>query len=336
MQLHKKYLFFTKLLLVFLFLVIVAGSIVRATQSGMGCPDWPTCFGNAIPPTQEYQVHFQPNHQYKKGQFIIYNDSLKYAKQAFISTTAYETNNWQQYEKNNHTQFSVYQTWIEYINRLTTGVLGILIIIHIVWSFRLFFKTRKSLVWLSVSLLVLTGFEAWLGKVVVDSNLAVVKVTLHMLLALLIAAVAVVIINKIEAQEKVISKQLKWLSTIALVLTLVQIILGTEVREQIDEISLALDYHARESWISQLNGWFDVHRNFAFAVAAICIYLFWQSLPFKTLQKLAVYLLLTIAGTIVLGFVMLYLQMPAVAQPLHVLLSSMLIITLFAYRLKLK
>jgi heme a synthase len=336
MQQYQRYLSFTRLLLIWLFVVILAGSIVRTTHSGMGCPDWPTCFGNAIPPTQEYQVRFQANHEYRKGQFIIYNDSLKYANKTFKSGTAYNPADWQQYEKNNYAKFNVYQTWIEYINRLTTGVLGFIIIAHIIWSWRLFGKTRRSIFYWSLSLLVLTAFEAWLGKIVVDTNLEVVKITLHMLFALLIAAVAVIIIHKVKAAPKIVSKQLKWLSTITLIVVLVQIVLGTEVREQIDEISLALSYTIRELWISRLNGWFVVHRDVAWAAAILCVYLFWQSLPYKVLQRTAFIILACVAGTVLLGLILMYANIPAAVQPLHLLLSSILIIALFAYRLKVK
>src|SRR3954465_9725255 len=308
---YKRYLSFTRLLLVFVFLVILAGSIVHTTQSGMGCPDWPTCFGNAIPPTEEYQVHFQANHKYKAGQFIIYNDSLKYAKQAFTSGTTYDTADWQQYEKNNYARFNVYQTWIEYINRLTTGVLGFIIIAHIIWSWRLFGKTRRSIFYWSLSVLLLTGFEAWLGKLVVDTNLEVVKITLHMLFALLIAVVAVIIIHKVKGEPKVANKQLKWLSTIILIVVLAQIVLGTDVREQIDEISLALSYTGRELWISRLNNWFNVHRNLAWAVAVLCIYLFWQSLPYKVLQQTSFIILACVICTVLLGLILMYANIPA-------------------------
>ncbi len=331
---YKGYIQFTKILLVFVFIVILAGSIVRATGSGMGCPDWPTCFGNTIPPTQEYQVHFQANHNYKAGQFIIYNDSLKYAKESFTSSQIYNQNNWQQYEKNNYAKFNVSQTWIEYVNRLATGVFGFIIIAHIVWSIRLFYRTKRSIVWWSLSLLIMTGFEAWLGKLVVDTNLAVVKITLHMLFALLIGFVAVIILQKLSTEQKVMSKQLKWLSTITFVIALTQIILGTDVREQVDEISMAMSFTGRETWIGHLNTAFDIHRNSAWLVAVLCIFLFWQSISYKALQRTSAFILLFVLATIAVGLLLFYMNIPAAAQPLHLLLSSLLLTTLFAYRLK--
>ena len=108
----SSFLRFSKWVLVLVFLVIAAGAVVRSTQSGMGCPDWPKCFGQYIPPTKMEQVFFSANINYPKGQFIRYNDSLWFAATTFTSKENFDRTNWQHYNKHGYTKIVIYQTWI--------------------------------------------------------------------------------------------------------------------------------------------------------------------------------------------------------------------------------
>ena len=288
---------FSKLILVMVFLVIFAGGVVRMTQSGMGCPDWPKCFGRWIPPTSVDQLPANYKELY----------SFKYID----------------------TSFNAYHTWIEYINRLLGALLGVMLIVQFFWSLA-YRKTNIKIVWLSLVLLLLTGFQGWLGSKVVETNLEVAKVTTHMLVALIIAALSVTIIHLSSFNKSFVdNKKLKNICTLSIILLLIQIILGTQVREQVDHISAGLQFKQRNIWISKLNYIFYIHRTFSILIAAVCLYLFLQYRKYFKLQKSTLLMLYCVLGNIILGIIMAYFNMPAFAQPLHLLLSAILIITMY-------
>ena len=336
MATSKAFTRFVWVVLVTIFLVIVAGSVVRTTQSGMGCPDWPTCFGSAIPPTDTAQVLFQPNHTYKKGQFIIYNDSLKYANEKFVSSSNYAPANWKQYEKHNHAKFSVVNTWIEYINRLLGALLGILILVQVIWGI-IYYKQLNNIVWLSIGLVLLTGFQAWLGKTVVDSNLALLKITIHMFGALAMVFLSQYILFLIKGKQRIIApKGIINATYILAILVVVQLLIGTQIRGQIDNIVEHSPNINRSGWVALLNSTFYLHKTFAALIAGAALYITLLANTDKGISVLTKRILTIVILEALVGIILVYGDFPKAAQPLHLLLSSVLAALVFANILKLK
>jgi cytochrome c oxidase assembly protein subunit 15 len=300
----KAYINFTRLILCWVFLVILAGGVVRTTQSGMGCPDWPHCFGMWAPPLSA------------KG---LPPDYKKYLDKQNIDAV-----------------YNPAHAWTEYVNRLITGALGILIVIHVVWSFKKFFRTKQVICWLSCLFLIGTLFEAWLGKVVVDTNLAVVKITLHMIAALFLAIIPVLILHKLNNDKIVHDKTLRTITTITLIILLIQIIIGTDVREQVDAVSASLNYTQRNTWLTHLNVVFDVHKATSIIVSLLVIFVFWRSLSHVVLQRIGMFLFLIVLLLMAAGISLASFNIPAFIQPIHLLLSSILFVVLFGFRLKVK
>ncbi|MGB6268757.1 MAG: COX15/CtaA family protein, partial [Olleya sp.] len=214
-----------KIALVLVYLVIVAGAVVRMTGSGMGCPDWPKCFGYYIPPTDASQLNFKTNHYYKKGIIIIKDESLLVSKTNFTSTNSLSLDNWKPYTKHDYATFNPTHTWVEYINRLIGVLAGIPILIFTIISFW-FWRKNKWITILSIMTVFGMGFQAWLGKTVVDSNLAPFKITIHMVMALVIVAFILYIIyaSKTSFKTQKFSNKFRVVLVLAIILTLIQII----------------------------------------------------------------------------------------------------------------
>tara|TARA_B100000945_G_scaffold98195_1_gene76901 strand:- start:2424 stop:3449 length:1026 start_codon:yes stop_codon:yes gene_type:complete len=314
-----------KIALILVYLVIVAGAVVRMTGSGMGCPDWPKCFGYYIPPTQESELLFQAERDYEKGQVIIVDESLKVAKSDFTSAEHYNPKNWENYTRHDYAVFNPAHTWTEYINRLVGALAGFAVLIMAVLSFRKW-KTRKRLCilsWLSVFLMV---FQAWLGATVVYSVLAPVRITLHMVMALVIVAILLYILADSSAKIYAfkVSKSFKAVVLVSIILSLIQVILGTQVRQFVDEQVKVLGYGTRDLWLNNPEISFYIHRSFSVLIFLVNLFIWWKNKQKFYKLGLTNWIIFLIVIEIFTGMGMYYLNFPFLSQPLHLVIASVL------------
>ena len=284
------------------YFLITVGAGVRASGAGMGCPDWPTCFGQWIPPTSESEL--PQNYQ------EIYADF------------GYED-----------TEFNVIKTWIEYVNRLIGVSIGFLIFITTLfsWSLR---RYDMSIFLASLASFLMVGFQGWLGSKVVSSNLQPGMITLHMLMAL--AIVGTLLFALAQARRGIMAAQPvtaidprfeKWLY-IVLAMTILQVAMGTQVREMTDFIRESQGESLRSSWIEYMPWFFYVHRSFSAFVLLANIWLAkllinslgWQ----HTLTRLTFAMILVIFLAVLSGATLGHLGMPAFVQPAHLLAAALL------------
>ena len=321
---NRSFIRIAKVALVLVYLVIIAGATVRMTGSGMGCPDWPKCFGYYIPPTDEQELLWEPHHEYEKGQVIIKDEKLWVAKTTFTSSDTYSDANWEAYTKHDYAVFNVYHTWTEYINRLCGALAGIACFVMAIASFR-FWKTKKAVVLWSWIVVFLLGFNAWLGATVVFSVLNPIKITTHMIAALLNVAALLYVIHLAKDQHhyKKYDAAFKSFLWISMLFTLIQVALGTQVREFIDhqvKSGIGNEY----LWLQNPDITFYIHRTFSFVIFFTNLYLVLRNkrlgLGFRKMNWVFGILLLELAT----GILMYYAHFPFGTQAAHLVLAALM------------
>ncbi len=280
--------------------LIFVGGLVRAAGAGLGCPDWPQCFGMWIPPTSAEELPAQ------------YDASL----------------------------FNPFHTWLEDVNRLVGVLIGFLITLTFIISF----KYRKSDPVITVTsgvAFVLVLFQGWLGGQVVQSGLSAGMITLHMIMAMIILA------TLLYASFRAMSGQLSisipqnarriflWVSGLELFFTLVQMILGTQVREQVDVAKNVMEM-PRESWIDSLGILYEVHRSFSWLLviaAGAMVYVNHKLAAPARLTRLGWSTAALVAIQFLTGVGMERFDMPGVFQVLHLVGLAVLICAILLYML---
>jgi len=320
--------------IVIVYLVILAGGIVRMTGSGMGCPDWPKCFGFLIPPTEKSQLEWKSNSEYNKNQIVIIDETLFYANDKFKSKNKFEMSNWSEYTKHDYSKFNVYHTWIEYINRLIGAIAGLSVLILFVNSLK-FLKTKKIITGLSFLALIAIIFQAWLGKMVVDSNLMANTITVHMLMAIVLLFIlySILAISNPSKKRVRVSRNISILVLISIVLLLIQIITGTEVRKFIDIKMELLNYTEKERWLENITSSFSFHRSFSWAIIIVNSLIYFYARKSGLKLKIIHIVNSLIFFQISSGIIMYYFHFPFSSQPIHLLISTMIISIQFYFLL---
>ena len=311
--------------LVLVYLVIIAGAVVRMTGSGMGCPDWPKCFGHIIPPTDESELQWKPDQEYQKGQVIILDETLQVAKKDFVSRDKLDLVNWEPYTKHNYAKFNPWHTWIEFINRLFGALAGLGTLLLAIVSFG-YWKKKKKITLLSWLVVFGMGFQAWLGATVVYSVLDPFRITLHMVMALLIVALLLYLVFISKKQRKNYTYNAKTVLLLSIVfgLTLVQIVLGTQVRQFVDEQIAEVGETAKNLWLHQPTISFYIHRSFSILVVLFNLYLAYRIYKLNLGLTKINWVLLILLIEVITGMAMFYWDFPFMSQTIHLVLASLL------------
>jgi cytochrome c oxidase assembly protein subunit 15 len=319
-----------KIALICMFLIIIAGSFVRITGSGMGCPDWPKCFGYYIPPTDISTVQLEEGRTYTKGQMIIHHDTLWITESEFQYTPEFWKSNFSSeaalkvYPKHQYAEFNAFHTWTEYINRLLTGLLGLPILI-MTFIALLYYKKSNDYwpILYSVFAIVMIIFEAWLGKMVVDKNLNTSTITLHMVGSLGILLSLLFLIRRTsDSPTTTLPVTLRKALSFFFLIHLVQLLLGTQVRESVD--LLLENGVGRNILIENLPVGFKIHRSFSILIVILATLMFLQYRRLELKPRKFFYLFVVLGFEILFGVCLAYFSLPIALQPLHLLFSILL------------
>lgn len=294
------------------YLVILAGAVVRGTGSGLGCPDWPRCFGQWVPPVDISELPAN------------YKDLYKIAGKTIAD-------------------FDPFKTWTEYVNRLLGVVLGFFIVLLFGTSFKVR-HYEKNLPWFCGGLLILILVQGGIGALVVSTHLKPFIITIHMFLAIVLLFGLLylrkyckdlentAIVQKVDAKGLLFTRILVWS-------TFFQVLLGTQVRQQVDHYMRDTLEASASTIISFLGFQFYVHRTFSLVIVGLFIYLlvhFHKQSFNRGAFSLTLMALLCVIGNIVTGITLNYFGFPANAQPPHLFFGVLALGCLYSLSLNLR
>jgi cytochrome c oxidase assembly protein subunit 15 len=323
---------YRKLVWVTLFLtfdLIMFGAFTRLTDSGLGCPDWPGCYGQANP----FQAHSAIN-----------------AAEIALPTGP----------------VTVVKAWIEMIHRYLAMGIGVLIVAMLVTSWRSWLRSKRQDTNFSptfpILLFAFVCIQGAFGAWTVTMKLQPVIVTTHLLLGMTLLALLTWFGTRLSKHPTVprAAMALRIPAFIALVLLLIQIALGgwvstnyaalacTDFPQCQGELFPEMDFmNGFTIWrnlgmtaigeylpFPALTSIHWTHRAFAVVVIAMVSWLSFKALNIDALRKTARWLLIMVALQFCIGVATIFLKLPLVLAVAHNGSAALLLLLLVTLNYK--
>ena len=273
--------------LVATFVLVTIGAITRGTGSGMGCPDWPLCHGQLLPPLGDEAA------------------------------------------------------WIEWFHRMWAALVGLLVLALLIVVLRER-RGRRTLVAAAVGAVVLTGFQAYLGKVTVDTQNAGEWVTAHLATAMVLLALLAFIAIRSRYPERLPTSGASQRMTLGLAFTAASVFALILFGSQVTSAGAALVFPDWPLFDGQLLPTFSsdpeiaalqtvhwLHRIVAAFVAVIVVVAFWA---IWRRSRTTDQVLLGLVGTatalyavqVIVGAMQIFTSLAAWAVALHLSLGALI------------
>jgi|TARA_A100001391_G_scaffold205463_1_gene207361 cytochrome c oxidase assembly protein subunit 15 len=323
---YRKLVFFTWFLTLDL---IMFGAFVRLTDSGLGCPDWPGCYGKVTP--------------------IGAADHIRQA-----------------YEAMPYGPVSFPKAWIEMIHRYVGAFLGLLIIFIVIMAWR-HRRTLGHTPKLAIATLIAVCLQGAFGAWTVTHKLMPIIVTAHLLGGMLLLAMMTWLAAREKQHQRVSVAALRWQPWMILgfVLLFVQIALGGWVSTNYAALACMDFPTCGGQWVPQMDmqngfslirglgelptgemisqealvGIHWIHRNFAWIVFIYMGTLAWQMRAEPGLRTPATWVLALLCAQLFTGLTTIFFEWPLLIAVLHnggaaglVLMSTTLLVRIASAR----
>ena len=275
------------------YLLIFVGGLVRVSGSGLGCPDWPKCFGRWVPPTNIDQI---PAH---------------------IDSTA----------------FNIVLAWIEYGNRTLGVIVGISILLMTAIAVIYFRKNNKILFssLLSLCLVIFNGglgaivVSSILNPFIVSLHMILALFLVSVLSYTTIESYKIIDTNKFT--NMYLSKKISTSLILLWIFIVIEILLGTGIRTNIELIAIDNPLFSKGELLSSLNSYKYLHSILGFSLLFLSIYLCYLFKDdFLGLSKqLVLFIFGMIMFQIFLGELMIFFELPQLTRLFHTWGSSWLV-----------